>query len=118
MSSISFTLYPIYTIYYLTCYDFLLSINMVFILKRIPTLLASLKTNRAVSVIYSHNKYAYTHIYIYIYYWIHTDTINKDAGRKEYAGRLLYKYILPLTLLQGFERVVQGLHVRRPGDRT
>ena len=28
------------------------------------------------------------------------------------AGRVLYKYILPLTLLQGFERVVQGLHVR------
>ena len=32
--------------------------------------------------------------------------------RKEDTGRLLYNYILPLTLLQGFERVVQGLHVR------
>ena len=28
------------------------------------------------------------------------------------AGRLLYKNIYPLTLLQGFETVVQGLRVR------
>ena len=28
------------------------------------------------------------------------------------TGRLLYKKYLPLTLLQGFERVVQGLRVR------
>ena len=35
----------------------------------------------------------------------------KDRRMKENAGRLLYKYS-PLTLLQGFERNVQGLHVR------
>ena len=53
--------------------------------------------------------------------WIYTDAIKQDAvtktqeGRRmkdKDAGRLLYKYILPLTLLQGFERVVQGLRVR------
>ena len=37
---------------------------------------------------------------------------DKDRCRINDAGRLLYKNILPLTLLQGFERVVQGLHVR------
>ena len=46
--------------------------------------------------------------------WIHNDAINKDARRKTQEGRRrktsLQKYI-PLTLLQGFERVVQGLHV-------
>ena len=36
---------------------------------------------------------------------------NDNAGSDKDAGRLLYKY-LPLTLLQGFERVVQGLRVR------
>ena len=40
----------------------------------------------------------------------------KDRRMKENAGRNDAKYffnnILPLTLLQGFERVVQGLHVR------
>ena len=40
--------------------------------------------------------------------WIHTDVINKDARRKT-SITIIY---LPLTLLQGFERVVQGLHVR------
>ena len=42
--------------------------------------------------------------------WIHTDAINKDAGRK--TQEAFFNNILPLTLLQGFERVVQGLHVR------
>ena len=56
------------------------------------------------------------HTYTYIY-WIHTYAMIteagiNDAGRKEDAGRLLYKNILSLVLLQGFERVVQGLHVR------
>ena len=63
----------------------------------------------------------YTHIinmliYAYTYIcWIHTDAINKDAVTKTQEGRRrktsLQKYI-PLTLLQVFERVVQGLHVR------
>ena len=78
-------------------------------------------------------------VYIYIY-WIHTDAMitdavindrrmkedtwrktqewrmhDKDAGSKTQEGRhkktSLEKYS-PLTLLQGFERVVKGLHVR------
>ena len=60
-----------------------------------------------------------SHCYIVIYIIIqhHSDTISKtdawinDAWRNE-AGRLLYNYILFLSLLQGFKRVVQGLHVR------
>ena len=53
--------------------------------------------------------------------WIHTDAMTKTdavinhAWRKTQEGRRkktsLEKY-LPFTLLQGFERVVQGLHVR------
>ena len=43
-----------------------------------------------------------------------TDTVINDARRKTQEGRRkktsLEKYS-PLTLLQGFERVVQGLHV-------
>ena len=72
--------------------------------------------------------YIYTYIYIQLYchllihaeiyiciYWIHTDAMINDARRKT----SLTKY-LPLTLLQGFERVVQCLHVRgswRPNIR-
>ena len=36
--------------------------------------------------------------------------MKEDAGRKTQEDFL--NNILPLTLLQGFERVVQGLHVR------
>ena len=56
-------------------------------------------------VIYSHNKYAYIHIYMFMQdtYWR-----NKLIRRRKTS---LTKY-LPLTLLQGFERVVQGLRVR------
>ena len=51
------------------------------------------------------------HVDIYIYIcWIHTDATNKDTGRKTQED--FFNNILPLTLLQGFERVVQGLHVR------
>ena len=39
------------------------------------------------------------------------DRRTNKGRRKEDAGRFLYKYS-PLSLLQGFERVVQGLHVR------
>ena len=57
------------------------------------------------------------HTYIY---WIHTNTMItdariKDAGRKTHdkdAGRTSLEKYSPLTLLQGFERVVEGLHVR------
>ena len=65
-------------------------------------------------LLYTHiiNMLIYTYTYIY---WMHTDVINKDAVTKTQEGRRrktsLQKYI-PLTLLQGFERVVQGLHVR------
>ena len=59
--------------------------------------------------------------------WIHTDAINKDAimimtdvwindaGRNDAWRKTqedIFNNILPLTLLQGFERVVQVLHVR------
>ena len=40
---------------------------------------------------------------------------DKDAGRKTHdkdAGRTSLEKYSPLTLLQGFERVIQGLHVR------
>ena len=37
--------------------------------------------------------------------------IHTDAMIKTHAGRLLYKYI-PLTLLQGYEKGIQGLRVR------
>ncbi len=47
----------------------------------------------------------------------HNDTIIKQTQgqrrKKEDARRLLYNYILPLTLLQGFERVVQGFACER-----
>ena len=39
------------------------------------------------------------------------DRRTNKGRRKEDARRLLYKYS-PLTLLQGFKRVVQALHVR------
>ena len=42
--------------------------------------------------------------------WIHTDAMITDAGKKTQED--FFNNILPLTLLQGFERVVQGLHVR------
>ena len=52
--------------------------------------------------------------YTYIY-WIHTDAMITDAvindARRRRRKASLTTY-LPLTLLQGFERVVQGLHVR------
>ena len=53
-------------------------------------------------VVYSHNKYAYIHIYMFKH--------DKDEVRK--TQKDFFNNILPLTLLQGFERVVQGLHVR------
>ena len=67
--------------------------------------------------------YADSHLHTctYICRINHNDTMitthwqrqTQDKRRmEEDAGRLLYKYILPLTLFQGFERVVQGLHVR------
>ena len=41
---------------------------------------------------------------------ITTHAVINDAGRKTQEN--FFNNILPLTLLQGFERVVQGLHVR------
>ena len=60
-----------------------------------------------------------TLLYTYIY-WIHTDpmitdAVINDAVTKTHEGRRkkdFFNNILPLTLLQGFERVVQSLHVR------
>ena len=46
--------------------------------------------------------------------WIHTDAMNNRRMQevtKTQEG-FFTKIYLPLTLLQGFERVVQGLHVR------
>ena len=55
-----------------------------------------------------------THIYTHLPY--HNDSIiETDARRKRQEGRRMKTPLttyLPLTLLQGFERVVQGLHVR------
>ena len=73
---------------------------------------------KLVLVLYSH-LLIHAEIYIYILdTYRRNDNGRKKKGRrnegrmKEDTGRLLYKYILPLTLFQGFERVVQGLHVR------
>ena len=50
-----------------------------------------------------------THIYTHLPY--HNDSIiETDARRKRQED--FFNNIFPLTLLQGFERVVQGLHVR------
>ena len=46
-------------------------------------------------------------ILIYKFMQHHNDTIIKTD-----TGSLLYNYIVRLTLLQGFESVVQGFHVR------
>ena len=62
--------------------------------------------------------YADSHLHTctYICRIIHNDTMTKtdawinDAGRKTQETSL--QIYLPLTLLQGFERVVKGLHVR------
>ena len=85
-------------------------------------------TKRKISFVYiyiyiyitgSGNKIRNTLVLLYTYLPYHNDSIiiKTDARRKIDAGtndarRLLFKYILPLTLLQGFEMVVQGLHVR------
>ena len=65
---------------------------------------------RVTIVIYSHNKYAYIHIYMFMQdtYWC-----NKLIRRsnKRHRKTSLTKY-LPLTLLQGFKKVVWGFTVR------
>ena len=56
--------------------------------------------------------YVDSHLYrcTYICRIIHSDTtIKTQEGRRRKASLQIY---LPLTILQGFERVVQGLHVR------
>ena len=55
--------------------------------------------------------------YIYTYIcWIHTNTMITDAvindARRKTQEDFFNNIFLPFTLLQGFERVVQGLHVR------
>ena len=77
----------------------------------------SLINTRQTQLLYCH---LLIHAEIYIYmldtYW-RNELIrrkhdnDKDAGRK--TQEAFFNNILPLTLLQGFERVVQGLHVRR-----
>ena len=54
--------------------------------------------------------YSYLHVHASQRHNIKDRRMKENAGRNE-AGRLLFKHS-PLTLLQGFERVVQGLHVR------
>ena len=54
---------------------------------------------------------------LYTHLPYHNDSIivKTDAHRKTHEERKqedFFNNILPLTLLQGFERVVQGLHVR------
>ena len=53
----------------------------------------------------------YIHIYILDTYWCNDNRRTNKRRTQRDARRFLYN-ILPLTLLQGFERVVQGLHVR------
>ena len=62
------------------------------------------------SVIYSHNKYAYIHIYMFMQdtYW-RNKLIRRSNKRRRKTS--LTKY-LPLTLLQGFEKVVWGFTLR------
>ena len=63
--------------------------------------------------VYSHNKYAYIHTYMFMQH--HNDTIIKqthEGRRRKTQEDFFNNILLPLTLLQGFERVVQGLHVR------
>ena len=55
------------------------------------------------------------YIYILDKYWHNDKRRIKDEGRKTQEGRrkkTSLQLYFPLTLLQGFERVVQGLHVR------
>ena len=61
-------------------------------------------------VIYSHNKYAYIHIYMFMQdtYWCNKLIRRSNKRRRKTS---LTKY-LPLTLLLGFEKVVQGFRVR------
>ena len=68
-----------------------------------------LQTNCSVcSYILYKNKHI---IVLYTHLQHHNDTIIKtDAMTKTQED--FFNNILPLTLLQGFERVVQGLHVR------
>ena len=59
---------------------------------------------------------SHLHTCTYICRIIHRDTtIKTQEGRHRKTSLTTY---LPLTLLQGFERVVQGLHVRGCWDRT
>ena len=51
------------------------------------------------------------YIYIYTHLPYHNDWIIETDARRKRQGDF-FNNILPLTLLQGFERVVQGLHVR------
>ena len=59
---------------------------------------------------YSHNKYAYIHIYMFMQdtYWRNKLIRRSNKFRRKTS---LTKFV-PLTLLQGFERVVQALRVR------
>ena len=60
----------------------------------------------------------YSHLHVHAASLRRSDNRRKNKGRrKEDAGRIktqedFFNNILPLILLQGFERVVQGLHVR------
>ena len=67
-----------------------------------------LSLSRSVVLLYA-DSCRNTHIYTHLPY--HNDSIiETDARRKRQED--FFNNILPLTLLQVFERVVQGLHVR------
>ena len=51
----------------------------------------------------------YSHLHIYMFMQHHNDTTSTQEGRHRKTSLQIY---LPLSLLKGFERVVQGLHVR------
>ena len=56
-----------------------------------------------------------THIYTHLLYHNDSIIVKTDAHRKTHEEKKqedFFNNILPLTLFQGFERVVQGLHVR------
>ena len=62
---------------------------------------------------YEHMLYSHLLIHAEIYIYI-LDTYRRNDNRRKNKGRrkTSLQIYLPLTLLQGFERVVQGLHVR------
>ena len=81
--------------------------NVVFLLQYVFLVFLSFITY----IFYSFLMFSFLPFIVAYIYILDTYRHNDKRRIKEDAGRLLFKYS-PLTLLQGFERVVEGLHVR------